>query len=79
LRACWPIAGIATGCWFTPTLAQALILAALVLAGTIHIEEIVALSLLLGPVNAFDMPTRQSFLVQLSPQRPPLSPSRMQD
>jgi hypothetical protein len=63
-----PVAGVLADRWnphwmlvITQTLAQALILAALVLAGTIHIGEIVALSLLLGPVNAFDMPTGQSF------------------
>jgi hypothetical protein len=67
-----PSAGVLADRWnrhwmlvITQTLAQALILAALVLAGTIHIEEIVTLSLLLGPVNAFDMPTGRSFLVQL--------------
>jgi MFS family permease len=67
-----PFAGVLADRWnrhwmlvITQTLAQALILAALVLAGTIHIEEIVTLSLLLGPVNAFDMPTGRSFLVQL--------------
>jgi MFS family permease len=73
-----PFAGVLADRWnrhrmllFTQTLAlvQALTLATLVLAGTIHIGEIVALSLLLGLINAFDMPTRQSFLVQLIGER----------
>jgi MFS family permease len=73
-----PFAGVLADCWnrhrmlvITQTLAliQALILTVLVLAWTIDIWEIVALSLLLGLINAFDMPTRQSFLVQLIGER----------
>ena len=44
---------------------QALLLAALVLAGTIQIWQIYLLALLLGIVNAFDNPTRQAFVSEL--------------
>ena len=51
----------------TQTLAmiQALILAFLTLIGTIHVWHIIVLSIFLGVINAFDMPTRQSFIVEL--------------
>ncbi|HEX3664556.1 MAG TPA: MFS transporter [Rhizomicrobium sp.] len=48
---------------------QSLALAALTLAHVITIWEIVALAALQGLVNAFDMPARQSFLVQLVDRR----------
>jgi MFS family permease len=48
---------------------QSLALAALTLAHVITIGEIVALAALQGLVNAFDMPARQSFLVQLVDRR----------
>lgn len=44
---------------------QAFILAALVLTGTVRIWEIVVLSALLGIVNSFDVPIRQSFVVEM--------------
>lgn len=44
---------------------QALALAALVLAGEVAVWHLVVLSFLLGIVNAFDVPARQSFLVQM--------------
>jgi MFS family permease len=44
---------------------QSLGLAALTLAKVITIHEILALSVLQGLINAFDMPGRQSFLVQM--------------
>jgi len=44
---------------------QSLAMAALTLAGVITINEIIALSVLQGLINAFDMPGRQSFLVQM--------------
>jgi MFS family permease len=44
---------------------QALALAALVLVGSVAIWHLVALSLFLGLVNAFDVPARQAFLVQM--------------
>jgi MFS family permease len=44
---------------------QAFILSYLVLSGTIEIWHIVALSLVLGVVTAFDMPVRQSFMIEM--------------
>jgi len=44
---------------------QALVLALLVYTGAIKIWHIVVLSGLLGCVNAFDSPTRQSLVVQM--------------
>jgi MFS family permease len=43
----------------------AFILAALTLTRTILVWEIIALAALLGAVNAFDIPTRQSFLIEM--------------
>lgn len=48
---------------------QAFTLAALVLSGGILMWEIFALQLLLGVINAFDMPTRQSLLIDLIEDR----------
>ena len=45
--------------------AQSLTMAALTLTHRIHIYEILALSALQGTVDSFDMPARQSFLVQM--------------
>ncbi len=44
---------------------QSLVMAALTLAKIITIHEIIALAVLQGFINAFDMPVRQSFLVQM--------------
>jgi MFS family permease len=44
---------------------QSLALAALTLARVINIWEIIALSLFQGLINAFDMPGRQTFIVQM--------------
>jgi MFS family permease len=44
---------------------QALVLAGLVLGGMVRVWHVVALSLFLGLVNAFDVPARQSFLVEM--------------
>jgi MFS family permease len=44
---------------------QAFILAFLALNGSIQVWQIIGLSLLLGLVNAFDMPARQSFVVEM--------------
>ena len=66
-----PFAGIAVDRWdrhrllvITQTISmlQSLAFAALVLSGRITIEWIVALSMVQGLVNAFDMPGRQAFL-----------------
>jgi MFS family permease len=44
---------------------QAFALAALVGTGTVTVESVMALAAFLGIVNAFDIPTRQSFLVEM--------------
>ncbi|HZQ44389.1 MAG TPA: MFS transporter [Acidobacteriaceae bacterium] len=48
---------------------QSLALAALTLAGVINLWEIIGLAALQGVINAFDMPGRQSFLVQMVEDR----------
>jgi MFS family permease len=52
---------------------QSLALAALSLAHVITLWEIIALTVLQGLINAFDMPARQSFLVQMVEDRNDLS------
>lgn len=52
---------------------QALALAALTLAHVIAVWQIVLLSALMGVVNAFDMPGRQSFIVETIDRREDLS------
>lgn len=47
------------------SMAQALVLAALTLSGRIQVWHIIALGALLGCVNSFDMPVRQSFVVDM--------------
>jgi MFS family permease len=49
----------------TLSMIQALILAFLTLYGAIQVWQIIALSVFIGVINAFDMPTRQSFIVQI--------------
>lgn len=49
----------------TSSMLLALVLAGLTLAGRIRIWEIFVLSTLLGVVNAFDIPARQSFFVEM--------------
>jgi MFS family permease len=44
---------------------QSLALAVLTLEGVITLEEVIALAALQGLINAFDMPGRQAFLVQM--------------
>jgi MFS family permease len=53
----------------TLAMIQALILAFLVYRETVVIWQIVLLSIFLGCVNAFDMPTRQSFVVEMVEKR----------
>ena len=69
-----PFAGVVADRWerkrlliWTQSLSmlQALILAALVLIGAIQTWHIIALSLLIGIINAFDIPVRQSFVLQM--------------
>ena len=52
---------------------QSLAMAALTLAHVITLWEIIALAALQGAINAFDMPGRQSFLVQMVEDRNDLS------
>jgi len=49
----------------TFAMGQALILAFLVLTGAVRIWHIIALSILLGIINAFDAPVRQAFTVKM--------------
>ncbi len=49
----------------TLSMVQAFVLAILVLTNTIQIWEIIALSVILGMFDALDMPTRQSFMVEM--------------
>ncbi len=69
-----PLAGVLADRWdrrrmviCTQVLAmlQALVLAGLTLAGVIEIWHIIVLSLWQGAVNAVDVPTRQSFVVEM--------------
>ncbi|GFO61155.1 MFS transporter [Geomonas silvestris] len=73
-----PVAGVLADRWnrryllmMTQALAmlQAVILAAAVFSGIIQVWHIVALSLVLGVVNAFDVPIRQSFVVEIIEDR----------
>jgi MFS family permease len=47
------------------SLAQAGVLAVLALTGTIHVWHVMLLAGFMGLVNSFDIPTRQSFVVQM--------------
>jgi len=44
---------------------QALILAAVTLTGTAAVWNLILLSMALGGINAFDMPTRQAFVIEM--------------
>ena len=46
-------------------LLQALVLATLVLSGQIQIWHVFVLAMFLGVLNAFDMPTRHSFVIEM--------------
>ncbi len=48
------------------SMCQASILAALTLCGRVQVWHILALALLLGTINAFDMPGRQSLIIQMT-------------
>lgn len=52
---------------------QSLALAALTLTHVINLPEVIALTAMQGLINAFDMPGRQSFLVQMVEDRADLS------
>jgi len=73
-----PFAGVISDRWnrhrilvVTQSLAmiQALVLAFLTLMGMIAVHHLIVLSLFLGFVNAFDMPTRQAFVVEMVEKR----------
>lgn len=73
-----PIAGVLVDRWdrhrtmvFTQVLSmlQSLAMAVLALAGIITTWEIILLAVVQGLVNAFDMPARQSFVVQMVDRR----------
>src|SRR5881275_1671367 len=49
----------------TVSMALAFILAGLTLSGLVRVWHVFALSALLGVVNAFDIPARQAFLVDM--------------
>src|SRR4029450_8275480 len=77
-----PFAGVLVDRWnrhrllvITQVLAmvQSLALAALTLTGTIRIWHVVALSVVQGLINAFDMPARQAFVVELVERREDLA------
>ena len=73
-----PVAGVLADRWdkrrllvATQTLAmmQAAVLAFFVLAEAIQVWQILALSLILGLINTFDIPARQSFIVEMVDNR----------
>lgn len=73
-----PFAGVLIDRWnrhrillVTQSLAmiQALILATVVLTGGAAVWNLIILSMALGTINAFDMPTRQSFVVEMVEDR----------
>jgi len=55
------------------SMVQALMLAGLMYSGRLAIWHVIVLSLLLGFINALDMPARQSFLVQMLDRREDLT------
>ena len=50
----------------TLSMCQALVLAALTLSGKVQVWHILALAVVLGTINAFDMPGRQSLIIQMT-------------
>ncbi|TFH55472.1 MAG: MFS transporter [Candidatus Zixiibacteriota bacterium] len=77
-----PLAGVFADRWnlhrtiiITQSLAliQAFLLAALVFTQTVQVWQIITLSLMLGFINAFDTPSRQSFIVQMVDDKRDLS------
>lgn len=69
-----PLAGVLSDRWdlrrlvlVTQVLAmvQALVLAGLTLSGAVAVWHVVVLSIVLGLINAFDIPARQTFVVQM--------------
>jgi MFS family permease len=77
-----PLGGVFADRWdrrrvlvVTQTLAmvQALVLSVLVLTGTVVIWHIFVLSMFLGVINAWDMPVRQSFMIEMVEKKEDLS------
>lgn len=77
-----PIAGVLTDRWNRYnilvttqilSMVQAIILTWLVFTGTIQVWHIILLSGLLGCINAFDVPARQSFVIQMVEKKEDLS------
>jgi len=77
-----PVAGVLIDRWnrhrllvVTQALAmvQSIALAALTLTGVIKIWHVIALSLFQGVINAFDMPARQAFVVEMVERREDLA------
>ena len=73
-----PIAGVMADRWnkrsiliITQILSmlQAFIQAIIVLKGTVDVWHVIAMSFLLGIINAFDIPSRQSFVVEMVEKR----------
>jgi MFS family permease len=73
-----PLAGVYTDRWnrhrtvlITQSLAMvhAFVITILVITGWITVWQIIVLAILLGIINAFDMPTRQAFLIDLVEDR----------
>ncbi len=73
-----PVAGVLADRWdkrrlliCTQTLAmiQAAVLSFFVMAGVVQVWQIIVLSLFLGIINTFDIPARQSFLVEMVEDR----------
>ncbi len=73
-----PFAGVLSDRWSrhrilvatqTSAMIQAFLLAALTITGAITVHHLIILSVLLGVVNAFDMPTRQAFVVEMVERR----------
>jgi MFS family permease len=69
-----PLAGVAADRWDRRTtliatqslaLVQAVVLGALTLSGSVTVAHVFVLASLLGCVNAFDVPVRQSFVVEM--------------
>ena len=69
-----PLAGLAADRWprrrvviatQSASMLLAFILAALTMTGRIRVWEIIGLATMLGIVNAFDVPARQSFLIEM--------------
>ena len=50
----------------TLSMIQAFVLAGLTISGRVQIWEVLALAVVLGCINAFDMPARQAFIVEMA-------------